>query len=286
MIDALIHQFTRAYASVVPTGRGAFFVARWARRFSKHPHGLHEHQPWKGARMNLDLSAYPDYGMAFGLFEIDVHRAIRATLRPGGWFVDCGANVGYFTLAAARCVGNNGRIDSVEPDAVNHARLLEHVRVNALTHVVRPHAVALGDSPGELVLYRPENAGANHGMASTHAGLLPGAKGHVVPVRRLDDLITAGTPDLIKVDIEGAELSALRGAERLLSAEKPPSLIVEHNPETAAAAGFTPGDIMRFVQRVQPRYRVYWLGWRRREIKSPDALDRTTRQGNIFFCVT
>jgi Methyltransferase FkbM domain len=105
---------------------------------------------------------------------------------------------------------------------------------------------------------------------------------HTVPTARLDDL-RDHPPDLVKMDIEGAELAALRGMTRLLQSPRPPMLIIEHNPESAAAAGYKSGDLLRQLQSCQPAYRAHWVGWRLPELPDPAEIDAIPRQGNILY---
>jgi hypothetical protein len=92
-----------------------------------------------------------------------------------------------------------------------------------------------------------------------------------------------GVPNVIKIDVEGAELAALRGAAALLQSDQPPALIVEHNHVTSAAAGFTPADLFQTITSLQPRYRFYWIGARPRPIPTAEALNAISRQGNILI---
>jgi hypothetical protein len=59
--------------------------------------------------------------------------------------------------------------------------------------------------------------------------------------------------------------------------------VIEHNPESAAAAGFRAGDLLRYLNVCQPRYRAYWAGWRLGKSKSADDIDAIARQGNILY---
>src|SRR5688572_10671490 len=88
----------KAYARVAPTQRGGYRMVRLARR-------LISRSQWRGAfvapgrvTLTLDLSTYPDCCMACGLYESDTLKLLRKVLRAGMHFVDCGANIGYFTL--------------------------------------------------------------------------------------------------------------------------------------------------------------------------------------------
>jgi hypothetical protein len=91
--------------------------------------------------------------------------------------------------------------------------------------------------------------------------------------------------DLIKMDIEGAELSAIQGMTRLLKSDRPPALIIEHNHETTRAAGHTMADIFKALTQAQPRYKVYWIGMRLTQVRTAEALQAMPRQGNILVSV-
>jgi len=274
----------RAYARIAPTQRGGYRLARLARRFLPREQWLGAFEVRHGTRMDLDLATYPDCCMAVGLYELDTFRLIRRLLRPGDHFADCGANIGYFTLAAAARVGPTGRVDAFEPDPLNRQRLERNVAANGSPSHVRIHPVALSDIAGEATLYHPTQGGRNHGEASlfrpTGADVTP----YTVPTARLDQLLEK-PPHLIKMDIEGAELAAIRGMTRLLQ-QSPPMLVIEHNLESATTAGHRAGDLLRALRDADPRYRAYWAGWRLREMKTPEEIDAFTRQGNILYRAT
>ena len=274
----------KAYSRVAPTQRGGYRLARIARRLVPRSAWNDSFALPDGTRMTLDLSTYPDCCMAVGLYELDTLRLIRKLLRPGDHFVDCGANIGYFTLAASRRVGTGGRVDAFEPDPLNRARLESHLLANHAHANVRAHAVALSDSTGTATLYHPTDSAKNHGEASLYAPAVSGVQTYTVPTARLEDLIER-PPQLIKMDIEGAELAALRGMTRLLKAEPSPMLIIEHNPESAAIAGHRSGDVLRFLRECRTEYRAFWIGWRLREIESAEEVDGMGRQGNILYRV-
>jgi FkbM family methyltransferase len=273
----------RGYARLAPTQRGAYRMVRIGRRFLPRDRWQDTFETPDHARLQLDLATYPDCCMAVGLYELDTLRLVRRILRPGDHFVDCGANLGYFTLAAARAVGPTGRVDAVEPDPLNRARLERHLALNGAPAWVNVHAVALCDHAGVATLYHPLGDARNHGEASLYAPAAGVAtESCTVPTARLDEAI-AGLPRLIKMDIEGAELAALRGMTRLLQSDSPPQLIIEHNPESASAAGHRPGDLLRTLRQANPHYRAHWIGWRLRELTAPEDIDQATRQGNILY---
>ena len=282
-IGALALDALRAYSRITPTQRGGYRLARLARRLVPRRQWAGRFAIPGGAMFELNLATYPDCCMAVGVYELDTLRLLRSLLKPGDHFVDCGANIGYFTFVAARRVGPSGRVDAFEPDPLNRARLEAHLAASGSPANVRVHAVALSDSAGEATLYHPADSSRNHGEASLFAPAGGAATtAYRVLTARLDAMLDH-PPKLIKMDIEGAELTALKGMTALLRAAAPPTLVIEHNPESAATAGFRAGDLLRYLSECQPRYRAYWAGWRLGKAKSAEQIDAITRQGNILY---
>jgi len=278
---AVVLRALRAYARLAPTERGAYGLVKAARRCVP-PDAWRGVFPVRGLRLSLDLGTYPDCCMAAGLYELDTMRLLRRLLRPGDGFVDAGANIGYFTLLASRCVGPSGRVDAYEPDPFNYQRLQQHVQDNGAANV-RAHALALSDEAQSLQFVHVEDsARGNHGMSGSF--LPPDAPGQRFTVQavRLDQHLQ-GAPRLIKIDIEGGEYRALGGMSGILASTHPPALIIEHNHVSAVAAGYTPAQLFARLVEVQPAYRAYWIGLRLWPIPTADSLQRISRQGNVLF---
>jgi FkbM family methyltransferase len=271
----------KAYSRIAPTERGGFRLARLARSCVPESQQQGTFQTPNGLRLNLDLRTYPDINMAVGLYELDTARLIHRLLKSGSWFVDVGANLGYFTLLAAKWTSPAGRVDAFEPDPINRQRLEQHLHENALGDRVRIYPIAASSQAGEVQLIHPQTAGTNHGMASFYKSLTGEGETFTVPTARLDQVLD-GVPDLIKIDVEGAELSVIEGLQKILSGATPPKLIIEHNPTSCAAAGYRPSDIFAKLLQFQPRYKIFWIGWRLKQIQSPDHLNSISRQGNLL----
>jgi FkbM family methyltransferase len=175
--------------------------------------------PARGIRLLVDLRREKFYWT--GAYEPAVQAALAQRLRPGMRVWDVGAHVGFFSLLAARLVGPGGEVHAFEPLAENRERLDGNVRLNGFTQVV-VHPDAVGADVAEVAFY-------THG--STLMGSVVGddARGAVPSVRQttLDALsATLPSPDLIKIDVEGAELDVIRGAPGLRASVRP-DLVVE-----------------------------------------------------------
>jgi len=150
-----------------------------------------------------------------GAFEEAVQGALADELGPGQTFWDVGAHAGFFSLAAARLVGPSGRVVSFEPAPANRARLERAIESNGFGNIeVEPRALAGADEDGFLHA---------HGSTSmwTLVPALGGAGGVAVTCATIDTLASElGAPDLIKLDVEGAELDVLAGGVRLLESRR------------------------------------------------------------------
>lgn len=145
--------------------------------------------------------------------EPEVFRALHDLLRAGDTFVDAGANIGFYTVLAARLVGPTGRVVAVEMMPDTAAILREHVRLNGLNNV-RIVENALSARVGERVVAHVETG--KFGQAS----IAGSARGQAITVETttLDAVLQdVDAIRLMKMDLEGAEYGALCGAERALS---------------------------------------------------------------------
>jgi len=175
-------------------------------------------------RGDLWILGSSNHGCWLGSYELPKQRAIWAAIRPGDIVFDIGANVGFYTLLAARGVGSGGRVVAFEPEPKNVELLRSHVRINRLSNVeVIPAAVSRDTGPAR---FQRGGSGAT-GALSTSGELQ-------VDAVSLDDLFAAGripAPALIKMDIEGGEHQALLGGQGLLARSRPLLFLATHSPE-------------------------------------------------------
>ncbi len=172
-----------------------------------------------------------------------IHRLMDPFLRPGTVVVDTGANIGYNTVYMARRVGPNGRVIAVEPADDNLEILRENVSRNSLTNVtVAP--VATGRTSETRTFYLRGDISAVNSFYedSVYANV---TRVISVPVEPLDALVE-GNADLVKIDVEGAELEVLAGMTRLLRSPTI-ALVVEWHPLLQERAGYEADALPRML---------------------------------------
>jgi FkbM family methyltransferase len=190
--------------------------------------------------------------LADGSWEPHVTRLFERFVRPGMTVVDVGANIGYFSLLAAGLVGPSGRVYSFDPNPENCRLIALTAHRNGL-QTIRLFPVALGASNGHT--YFTGALGSNGTLVSDDPALLLEGRGSLVPVFRLEDVLTDGPLDLVKVDVEGAEHLAVQGALSLIEASRPIVISEFSCDMIARVSGVEPTAYLRtFTDR---DYRVF-----------------------------
>jgi FkbM family methyltransferase len=162
-----------------------------------------------------------------GNYEPNEFFLLAQALRPGMIFVDVGANMGLYTLFAARKVGEAGTVLAIEPSTRECERLLKNVAINSLSNV-RLLQKAVSDKCSDADLLVAEDEWSGHNTLGAFAYDTPLATKEIVRTERLDDIVSQealSRVDVIKMDVEGAEFRALKGAAGILERFRPLMLL-------------------------------------------------------------
>jgi len=199
----------------------------------KHPAGAGE-EPVCRKLLGFQIYASPDdwavgqHILETGMHEAHVTNVMKRVLRPGMVFVDIGANIGFFTLLARSIVGSKGRVYAFEPNPRNVALLDLSLRANSFQDV-ELFPFALADS-ARLFVYDAQ--GSNGVITSFDGNLRISAASSLIRSVCMDRVLPLDRCDVLKIDVEGAEGLALKGAlgtirshhPRIFSEFSPPGL--------------------------------------------------------------
>lgn len=229
--------------------------------------------PARGLKIEIDPKL-AEWAFVRGTYEKSVTKTICETCQPGWTVWECGTHIGYLTLILSRLVGPHGKVIGFEPDPENRSRTQRNVELNrfAQTLIVGKAIGGAGDSI-EFVSGEHQTShimGAYTGGLSLKQTEKPDPNRVVrVDLTRLDDeLQNQPQPQLIKLDIEGAELLAFDFAHRVARDVRPVWFIELHNPECEEA-------MWKFMET--HKYKVY-------DIASGDQL-KTYRPTTFVKCL-
>lgn len=193
--------------------------------------------PLRGCRFLCEMPGDRPYYL--GTYEEDNLAGIGDFIRPGDCVWDIGANHGYTTLLFARLAGEKGHVCAFEPEPGNVGILIRNIGLNSAEDRVTILSAAIGSESGTARLSVGDHCD-NHFLEGVGGGAAYKTVGSIEVVQRsVDDLIAEGSlrpPDVIKLDVEGAELAALDGMKRCLATLRPRLMVEAHgwNPETAS----------------------------------------------------
>ena len=217
---------------------------------------------FRGIRMKVDISKQMGRAIYWrGAHDWAPIFTLENQLNSGDTFIDVGANQGEYSLWAARKVGSGGKVYSYEPMSALFAQLNENIQLNPkLQAIFNPLELGLSKEPGELELFTQpgQNEGTNTIFGSDHFHI-PLGKIQLDTLDRQVEELNIKAINLIKIDVEGAELQVLQGGEKTIASFRP-KLLLEINREACQSGGYEAEDILKFLD--QYKYKFYQIGLR------------------------
>jgi FkbM family methyltransferase len=211
-------------------------------------------QVQRGPAKGIWLHLNPRTGS--GYFNADIEPEVQAVLQkylqPGMIFYDVGANIGFFALLAARLVGEQGSVAAFEADPEIASRLRENISRNQKLAISVEEKAVWCSSTQMLFARADASASPDRGLGHVIAESTEETRRDAIEVQAitLDEYaFQSKAPDFIKCDVEGAEVEVFRGAQKVLSQEKPDILCELHGAENRR---ILLEDLARFGYRCQP----------------------------------
>ncbi len=219
-LDRQIYKALDAGTNLYSWARGYYFPANYIRR-------------WK-----LDILG--------GLYEKETVDLFKKIIKPGMRVVDVGAHIGFFTRLFSKLVGSAGAVYAIEADPENFGLLEKNTQRLANAKI---YHIAASDRAGTIDFYHcQEKSGCHSTLPNVPLNFK--IKKIFVPADDLDSLLAregAGKIDVIKMDIEGGEVAALRGLQKTIAENPHIAIVTEFAPDWVSAAGITP---LKFLQNL------------------------------------
>lgn len=192
-------------------------------------------------------------GYASGkIYEKETTEIFKKVVKEGDIVIDAGANIGYFSLLAARLVGPSGKVFAFEPEPKNYYYLQKNIKLNNYNQV-SAFQKAVSDRNGKTKLYICDYDTGHHTI-NQYNGVEAYSRGrrteeHSIEIETvtLDSFLEGKTDhiDIIKMDVEGAEALALAGMDRILRTNKDLKMFIEFFPLLIENMGSSPGKFIR-----------------------------------------
>jgi len=207
------------------------------------------------------LCSASDHALISGLLESGelepgTRLLIQKFLRPGDLYVDVGANIGMHTLAAARAMQGQGKIIAFEPFEQTKRMLEKSVWMNGFSNMTTIYQAAVSNTTGHHEFFIGATSG-HHSLFSLDHTPNHHQNPIEVPLLRLDDTIAPGQPvNLMKIDVEGAELDVIEGGASIITSNPDIALIVEFGASHLRRTGRNPDQWFESFSKLGLNHRV------------------------------
>jgi FkbM family methyltransferase len=173
-------------------------------------------------------------------------KMFKESVRKGNVVLDLGANVGYYSLLAAQLVGKEGKVYSFEPEPNNFSVLLKNIELNSYDNIV-PVQKAVSDTSGKITLFLHNRDTGAHTIYQPEPGEHHFAESVEVETVVLDEFLDGKEKhvDIVKVDVEGAEMAVLSGMKEMITKNKDLKMFIEFHPPGIKRRGDSSSEFAR-----------------------------------------
>lgn len=249
-IEKVLLKTVRLYTFNTPISKGKFRLYQTAMSFCRDfPTGLVA-DARDGRRFSINLTSGMDTTVFFfGEYEQNLTDIVVKLLRKGDVCLDVGANFGWYSTLFYNHCGNRGAVHSFEPMPETFSQLQRNYKLMGEPENVFINNLALGDRHDTITINLFEGEPAGHASIS--------AEGHASATAFECEMVTLDSylekndldnVNFVKLDIEGAELLFLKGAENLFKQKTPPIFLVEMALATAKNFDYVPNDLIEFMR--------------------------------------
>lgn len=188
-----------------------------------------------------------------GMYEQGTTHLIMRFLKEGDVFVDAGANLGYFTILAAKKVGRDGKVYCFEPNPSVTKYLLRNIELNQLENVV-VHEKGVSDINGHFMFFVSDK---DISLGNVVGPIGKDSQAIQIQTVRMDEELPLGLEvDLAKIDVEGEELNVLRGMQSIIERSPEIKILIEYSLTNSERKKSNPQDLLDFLAQWFSIYQV------------------------------
>ena len=200
-----------------------------------------------------------------GVYEEFETEIVKKIIKKGDVVVDVGANIGYYTLIFAKLVGKEGKVFAFEPEPTNFNILKKNVKINEYENVTLINK-AVSNKTGKMTLDLDEINKGGHSISKNNS-----EKTIEIESIRLDDYFKTyyGKINFIKLDIEGAEVEAIKGMSEILGKNEEANIMAEYNPQSLSNLGTNSEEYLTSLMKFG--FKIYDLDAGRKKMVPIDS---------------
>lgn len=185
-----------------------------------------------------------------GFYEIRESKIFKKILKPGDTFIDVGANLGWYTVLAAKIVGVHGKVIALEPSNKVYSHLHKNIEINSLINV-QLEKIALSDTNGTASFSGITETNEGIGSLIPKPEGIPSTVVEEVQTQKFDDLFSINEMQqikLIKIDVEGAEMLVIKGMLGTLRQKKIDNIIIEVSDYHLKRIGSSSDEVFKILE--------------------------------------
>lgn len=249
ILEEIWLRFIRLYTYNTPVSKGKYRLFQTALRFCKLPHESLAVRSKDGRLFSVNLTTgMQDYVFFFGEYEKVLSRVASTLIDRGDICLDVGANFGWYTTLMALHCGNAGEVHAFEPVPQSFRELEKNYALYGSPENVFINEIALGDREGMISINIIDGEPTGHASIAKMGDSK--SSSYECRMTTLDRYLVkngVGDVNFVKVDIEGAEMMFLQGADRLFKQEKRPIFLMEMALGTTRHFGYLPNLLIEFI---------------------------------------
>jgi len=199
---------------------------------------------------NIIIVPWEDHGVDWAVYHNAVYNRFF-TPQPGNVVVDAGAHIGVYTLKAAKEVGNRGQVIAIEPEDKNYKLLIKNIRINRHQNVT-PVKMSLSNFEGKARLFLKARSRSHSLIGKTWVTpIVDVTETDVTTLDKLLDRLDIKKVDILKINVEGAELNLLEGSRELLANGRISKIVATPHPPCNQEANKISGYLKTFSYKIK-----------------------------------
>jgi FkbM family methyltransferase len=279
----ILQKITRLYTFYSPVRKGKYRLALASLKLAKNLPAKIKTTTTDRRKIIVNPATFTYQFVYFlGEYEPAITNIISKIVRKDDICFDVGANIGWYSTLLQTLVGENGSVHAFEPVPSSFETLKANIALNKNADKVILNEFALGDQEKEINIYNSATLPDGHASISKNEN----SDVEVIPIKmktadKYVETHNINEVNFIKLDIEGAELFMLKGANKMFKQSKPPIWVIEMALDTSEKLGYLPNDLIELMQK-QADYDFYEIDTKTFALNKITGFAKESKGANVL----